>query len=206
MKKIYLVTILLIMTVGLAGCGKIKADPENGQPTAEAAAEVPSDSPSLPAASDTPEPKEPSVEKMTADVGYADSEREVAVLGMKEYKKLESKIYTDKPKKGKRFLVLFLKVRNRGYKDDYINVGNLKTELDGKGIETSVLVNQPENYPTLFQSVPGGTDISGFIVWEVPKKWNKLHISYSGWEYSSSVILDIDLTRKNLAAPPKYDS
>lgn len=194
------------MTVGLAGCGKIKTNPENGQPTAEAAVEAPSGSPSFPAASDTPEPKEPSVEKMTADVGYADSEREVAVLGMKEYKKLKSKIYTDKPKKGKKFLVLFLKVRNRGYKDDYINVGNLKTELDGKGIETSVLVNQPENYPTLFQSVPGGTDISGFIVWEVPKKWNKLHISYSGWEYSSSVILDINLTRKNLAEPPKYDS
>ena len=194
------------MTVGLAGCGKIKTNPENGQPTAEAAVEAPSGSPSFPAASDTPEPKEPSVEKMTADVGYADSEREVAVLGMKEYKKLKSKIYTDKPKKGKKFLVLFLKVRNRGYKDDYINVGNLKTELDGKGIETSVLVNQPENYPTLFQSVPSGTDISGFIVWEVPKKWNKLHISYSGWEYSSSVILDINLTRKNLADPPKYDS
>lgn len=206
MKKIYLVTILLVMTVGLAGCGKIKTNPENGQPTAEAAVEAPSGSPSFPAASDTPKPKEPSVEKMTADVGYADSEREVAVLGMKEYKKLKSKIYTDKPKKGKKFLVLFLKVRNRGYKDDYINVGNLKTELDGKGIETSVLVNQPENYPTLFQSVPGGTDISGFIVWEVPKKWNKLHISYSGWEYSSSVILDIDLTHKNLAEPPEYDS
>ena len=206
MKKIYLITILLMMTIGLAGCGKLKTNTAEGQPTAETITGTPSDSPSVSAVPEPVESREPSHEKMTADVGYADSEREVAVLGMKEYKKLKSKIYTDKPKKGKKFLVLFLKVRNRGYKDDYINVGNLKTELDGKGIETSVLVNQPENYPTLFQSVPSGTDISGFIVWEVPKKWKKLHISYSGWEYSSSVILDINLTRKNLAEPPKYDS
>lgn len=204
MKKTLFMLVSCITLLSLAGCGKIENNGQDAQTVSAMPAETAQadSNPEVTAASSA----EPVHETLTADVGYADPEREIAILGLKEYKKLKSDVYTDKPKKGKKFLVLFMKIRNRSYKEEYINVSNLSAKLDGEEIETGVLVNQPKNYPTLFQSIPSETDTAGFIVWEVPGNWKKLQVSYDGWKYSDNVILNMEFTPEDLSAPPKFDN
>lgn len=194
----------------MAGCGKIETDSPDMQTTSKisvetAPSDIIQDDAGTPTEAAATASAEPIVEKLTTEIGYADPEREIAILGLKEYKKLKSDIYIDKPHKGKKFLVLFLKIRNRSYKDEYINVNNLTAKLDGNETETGMLVNQPKNYPTLFRSIPSETDTAGFVVWEVPQNWKKLQVSYDGWKYSDNIILDMEFTPEDLSEPPKFN-
>jgi len=152
----------------------------------------------------TPLPS-PDTHEISPSEDYKDSEREVTILGLKEYKKLKSKRYTDKAKKGKKFLVLFLSVRNNTDEKEYFHVDFLHAKIDGKEKENTVLLNEPEGYPTMFSNIMPQSHFGGFIVWEVPENWKKLEVSYEGWRDSDGLILNSTLTKKDLKDPKKYD-
>lgn len=141
---------------------------------------------------------------ITSDKGYSDSNQEISVLGVKEYKKLKSKNYTDRAKKGKKFLVLFLKIRNRTSQKIYFNVNYLSAIIDGKEIKNTVLFNEPEGYPTIFSNISADSYYGGFIVWEVPKDWRKLEFTYTGWKDINGLNLTGIITSKDLSEPEKY--
>lgn len=44
--------------------------------------------------------------------------------------------------------------------------------------EGIVLYHSPENYKTIFQNIDAGDFGEGFIVWEVPKKWKKMTVTF----------------------------
>jgi len=155
-------------------------------------------------ASQDPETPSPTTGVITTKQGYSDSEREVSILGLKEYKKLKSDKYTDKAKEGKKFLVLFLKVRNRTNEKIYFNVNYLSAKVDGKETENTVLFNEPEGYPTIFSNIAPDSYYGGFIVWEVPTGWNKLEITYEGWRDSNGLTLNSTLSKKDLSEPEEY--
>ncbi|MCI9080288.1 MAG: DUF4352 domain-containing protein [Lachnospiraceae bacterium] len=110
--------------------------------------------------------------------------RLVKILGLKEYKELKDKNYTDKAKKGKEFLVLFLSIRNDSSEDDYINYNYISAKVDGKKIEHTFLVYEPKGYSTIFTHIPAGKSIGGFIVWEVPSNWEKLEFVYNANDFN----------------------
>ena len=134
---------------------------------------------------------------------YSDSERTVSILGLQEYKKLKTEKYTDKASKGKKYLVLFLKVYNKGKDKNYFNVNYLSAKVDGKEIENTFLFNEPEGYQTIFANIAGSSTAEGFIVWEVPEKWKKMEVTYAGWRDSDGLTLDAKLTKKDLKNPGK---
>ena len=222
-KQHYFISVLLIGSLLLSGCGKIDdgadatASPsvstesnannsgnsqsadkpgETGQPQAD---ENSGDTNNQ--IIETPTPKSATVSRKKA---YSDSERTVSILGLQEYKKIKTDKYTDKAPKGKKYLVLFLEVYNKGKEKDYSNVNYLTAKVDGKDIENTFLFNEPEGYPTIFANIAGGGTAEGFIVWEVPEKWKKLNVTYEGWRDIDGLTLDAKLTKKDLKKPEKY--
>ncbi len=147
----------------------------------------------------------PDTHEISPSEDYKDGEREVTILGLKEYKKLKSERYTDKAKKGKKFLVLFLSVRNRTDEKVYFHVDYLHAKINGKETENTVLLNEPEGYPTMFDNIMPQSHFGGFIVWEVPENWKKLEVTYEGWRDSDGLILNSTLTKDDLKDPKKYD-
>lgn len=144
--------------------------------------------------------------ELSASQQYSDINRTIKVLGLKEYKKLKSKKYTDKALKGKKFLVLFLSIRNNSNEDDYINYNYISAKIDGIETEHTAIFNNPQNYPTIFDTIKSGKNAAGFIVWEVPSGWKKLELTYSGWKDINNVKLEAAFTPEDLSDPVIYNA
>lgn len=80
----------------------------------------------------------------------------------------------------------------------------MAAKADGRELENTVLVNQPEGYPTIFTNIEPDMSQKGFVVWEVPKKWKKFEFTYTGWKGSDGLTLDASFSKKDLKAPKKY--
>lgn len=214
MKKSRLfIAIALTFSITITGCGKIDNDTNNSSTeqsskvvTNNTTSENNSKTTNKNNTSDevivTPEPIEAT---LAPDAEYKDAEREVSILGLKEYEKLKGDKYKDKASKGKKYLVLFLEINNRSKKKDYINVNYLTAKVDGKKIENTYLLNDPMGYSTIFTNINAGKTAAGFIVWEVPQNWKKLKINYDGWKGSSGLTIKCTLTNKDLKNPEKYN-
>lgn len=158
---------------------------------------------------DTHVPEETPVTKkaaVSASMPYSDTNRSVTFLGLKEYKKIKGETYTDTPQKNKKYLVLFLSIKNNSNEENYINYNYFKAKLDGKEIEHTFLLNDPKGYPTIFTHLQSGGNIAGFIAWEVPNKWKKLEITYNGWKDTDNISLDGSFTPGDLSDPLIYNS
>lgn len=218
-----LLALLLAGSIFLTGCGK--GETSNDRSTASSVPSGSADASSVTrnmesnpgntssandeeTASDSPsqtsETPVPTAGVITPEQGYSDSDREISIVGLKEYKKIKTDKYTDKAGKGKRYLVLFLKVHNRTNEKVYFNVNYLSGKVDDKKIENTVLFNEPEEYPTIFSNIAADSYYGGFIVWEVPKDWKKLEVTYEGWRDSNGLTLNSALTKKDLTEPEKY--
>lgn len=200
-RKHLFISILLISSILITGCGKIEGkvekNPEAAQNTTQAGEDVlPTESVAA-----TPTPTEAT---FSMKQGYGDANREISILGLKEYKKLKGEKYTDKAQDGMKYLVLFLKLRNRSVNKDYFHVDYLSAKVDGKDIENTFLLNEPEGYPTIFTNIAANTTQSGFIVWEIPSDWKKLEVTYNGWQGSDGLSLHTTLTKADLKKPDKY--
>lgn len=145
-------------------------------------------------------------EKLSSSQDYSDAYRLVKFLGLKEYKILENDNYTDKAGKGKKFLVLFLSIRNDSLEEDYINYNYISAKVDGKKTSHTFLVNEPKSYPTIFTQIPAGESNAGFIVWEVPSGWKKLELTYNGWKDINNVKLEATFTPEDLSDPVIYNA
>ena len=212
MQKIYkILSVLFICCLFFTGCGKINTadissdSPKVTQNNSQESSPQEENAKQKESSEETPVVPEPTEGSLTVEEGYADVRHEISILGLKEYKKLKGESYTDKPKKGKKYLVLFLKIRNRRDEDEYFNVNYLTAKLDGHKVQNTYLVNQPEGYPTIFDHIEANTTAGGFIVWEVPSKWKNLEINYTGWKDSDGLTLSANLNKENLKEPQKYD-
>lgn len=151
---------------------------------------------------DTSQPTDVTV---TMDEFYGDTRYAMHLLGLKQYDELKGASFTDTPESGRKYLVLFLQIENRTEKEDYFNTELLEAKLDGEEIENTFLVNDPESYPTIFTSVPEESSISGFVVWKVPDEWQKLELTYRGWESQDHVIVHATLTPNEFKDPPMFE-
>lgn len=210
MKKRYRIfSMFLVIALLFTGCGNIKGNSSSDPKTASS--QKPSSKEDSNVNSDKKTSKKPAVETPVPTAGtfstkqsYSDGNREVSILGLKEYKKLKSDKFKDKAKAGKKFLVLFLNIQNETSEDVYFHVDYLSATLDGKKITNTVLFNDPEGYSTIFTTILAKSEQSGFIVWEVPKDWKKLKVTYKGWKDSDGLTLTSTLTPKDLSEPEKH--
>ena len=206
-KKKMLVGIVSVAMLLSAGCGQITTNNQTSDSKESSVAKNSSkaESTAQPTAS-VPETPVPTSGVFTTEQGYSDPNYEISILGLKEYKSIKTKKFTDTASKGKKYLVLFLKMRNRTNNTVYFNVNYLKAKLDGKKIKNTVLLNQPQNYPTMFSNIAADSYYGGFIVWEVPQNWKQLNIVYDGLKPSDGLSLKTTLTKKDLSNPEKYDA
>ena len=210
-KKI-MISLLLACSLTITGCGSIQSskDTKHSKQTSSSA-EANSDQNNTNSTSKnsketatpvvTPEPQEGTFSSSQA---YSDADRELTVLGFKQYKKLKTAKFTDKASSGKVYLVLFLKVRNNRSEDEYFNPNYLTAKVDGKDITNTYLLNAPEGYPTIFDTVKAQSSFGGFIVWEVPKNWKEFSVIYDGWKDIAGLSLKCDLTKKDFFKPEQY--
>jgi len=211
-KKHVFISMLLVGSMVFSGCGKINSPKETAPETTqasggeniapEAVQDSKEESTALPTekVAETPVPTDADI---SMKQGYGDANREIAVIGLKEYKQIKGKQYTDKAKKGNKYLVLFLKIHNRKNDKDYFHVDYLEANIDGKKIENTFLLNEPEGYQTIFTNISAETIQEGFIVWEVPEDWKKLEVTYNGWQGSDGVSLHARFGKKDLKDPKK---
>lgn len=220
-KKLYFLFLAVFLCISLPGCGKNNNEnitnensssgetrnPDNQQDeTTTSPASKETDMPDNEQTSEVTETIEPKAGQLSASQQYSDAYREVKFLGLKEYKKLKGDNYTDKAKKNKRFLVLFLSIRNTSNEKDYINPNYITAKIDGKEIEHTFLVNEPFSYPTIFTNIEPGRAIGGFIVWEVPKNWSKLEMEYSAWKNIDGLTLSAKFSPEDLSDPLMYNA
>lgn len=209
-KKYFFTGMLSIAMLTAAACGQ---NPAPDSATAEQNAADPeatdTTDTSQPNESNTAiEPEEPAIPSdvtVTMDEFYGDTRCAMHLLGLQEYEKLESEDFTDTPEEGFQYLVLFLQIENRTETEDYFNTELLEASLDGEEITNSFLVNEPENYSTIFTNIPAGNTVNGFIVWQVPKDWSTLALTYRGWEGSGGITVHALLTPDDLKTPPNID-
>ncbi len=231
-KRVFIAVLIISFCISAQGCGKISnqnnADNANNETQASTAPSTDvskepdnniqdketnkpdiTDSPDI---SDTPgdnvpaETTEPKSGKLSTNEQYSDAYRVVKFLGLKEYKTLKGDNYTDKADKNKKFLVLFLSIKNTSADNDYINPNYISAKVDGKNIEHTFLVNDPKSYPTLFTNIEAGKTIGGFIVWEVPNNWKKFQMEYSAWKNIDGLVLTAKFTPDDLKDPIIYNA
>ncbi len=179
-KNLHLYILITVICISISGCGKTGADNSNTYNLTEE----------------------------TPDLSSPDNiqNRLVTFLGLKEYKKIKGETFTDKPKKGNKYLVLFLSIKNNSYEENYINYNYFKSKIDGKNTEHTFLLNDPKNYPAIFTQINPGGHIAGFIAWEVPDAWNTLEITYNGWKDTDNISLTGSFTTKDLDDPVIYNA
>ena len=233
-KKWHISLLVLLFCINISGCGKtentnnankdstnvssnllensnssqdinIKETPGTDSSTNPKETIVPEPS-GLPKQTVPTEAPESEIHKLSFSQQYSDIYRSVKILGLKEYKKIKSEKYTDKAEKGKKFLVLFLSVKNDTNEEDYINYNYISTKVDGKKIEHTFLLNDPKGYPTIFSHVPANEGIGGFIVWEVPSAWKTLEFKYNGWKDINNISLEAKFTPDDLSDPVIYNA
>lgn len=194
-----LVSLLLIVSIVMTGCGSINSE-DKSKTDAQKLIEQEK------AKNNEENKTEPEIHttEITKDEKYNDGEHIVSFVGLKEYKKLKTDKYLDKPKKGKKYLVLFLECSNYAEELLYINTDNFISKIDGKEVEHTVVFNEPEGYPTLFRNYESGQKDFGFVVWEVSKDWKTLDITYTGLEYTNQNRFVMNLTKKDLKNPKQY--
>lgn len=162
--------------------------------------------PQLPSTEDiVPEAVTPTEKTFDSKTVYGDNNRYIEVLGLKEYASLGKENMKDTPGKGKEYLVLFLNIENRTENTDYINPYNISAKIDGKEVENTYLINDPEKYTTIFTNIEAEGSASGFIVWEVQKNWKKLDFTFDNWKDSDHVSLHATFTPKDLSDPKTYE-
>ncbi len=233
-KKLYITLLVLLLCINISGCGKTENINNSNKNSSDISSNVTENNNSsqnintketpstdnstileetiAPKFSELPEQvvptqsSEPERHKLSASQQYSDIYRAVKVLGLKEYKKIKSEKYIDKAKKGKKFLVLFLSVKNDTNKEDYINYNYISAKVDGKKIEHTFLLNDPKGYPTIFSHVPANEGIGGFIVWEVPSVWKTLEFEYNGWKDINNISLEAKFTKDDLSDPVIYNA
>lgn len=140
---------------------------------------------------------------------YNDNVYSIKTLGLKEYSSLRSKGYDtqkkigymDKPEQGKKYLVLFLSIKNTADEDVYFHPDYLSAKVDGTKIQNTFLYNDPENYKSIFKTIKANDYDEGFIVWEVPKDWKKLVMTYKGFELLGGKRLKLTITPQDLKDP-----
>lgn len=204
-RKDFFITILLIGSIFMTSCGKIEENKRNTssntvQPNTDTASSKETET-RLPETA----PPEPTSGTFSASEPYNDANHEVSILGLKEYKKVKGEKYTDKPQKGNKYLVLFLKLHNSSTEKDYFHADYLSAKLDGREIENTFLLNDPEGYSSIFTNVGADATIAGFIVWEVPSNWEKLDIQYTGWQGKDGLSLKSSFTKKDISDPEPLD-
>lgn len=198
LKKIFILFLSLACIFSLTACGTIQKTQKEKGTEVPASGSTTSETPSVTA--------KPYEAQITSQKGYRDDNHSIRILGLKEYKKLKGKHYTDKVPKGQRYLVLFLEVSNFKNVKDYFNVDNISATLDGKKITNTYLLNDPEGYRTIFDNIESKKTVAGFIAWKVPKNWKKLSLQYNGWKGSDNLDVTTKLTPKDLKNPEKYNS
>ena len=152
----------------------------------------------------TVEPEEPVIIEdvaFAADTPYGNAEHYMEIVGIKQYNRLESDLYTDVPADGNVFLVIFLSHENYTDSGEYFNPAYLSASVDGAEISTTTLVNDPEGFQTFFANLPGNSTYCGYLAWEVPIGWQNIDICYSGWEYRDSVDIHMSITPDGLFDP-----
>lgn len=135
---------------------------------------------------------------------YYDSDRQIKTLGLQIYKSIKGDSYTDKPKKGNVYLVLFLSVYNMGTEKIYFNPYQVVAKVDGKEYENTFLLNEPKNYKPIFTNVAPNETEEGFIVWEVPKNWENFVFEYHGFESEDGGTVKMQYTKDDIAEPYEY--
>lgn len=187
-------SLILCVSILLSGCGKISNNAnKNETSSSEKNTEEPTTQPIT-------------TIHLTPKKEYYDGQHRIKFMGMKEYKKVESEKFTDIPKKGKVYLIIFFECTNDSeYENLYINEANIASAIDDKKIEHTVIFNDPEGYPTLFRNIEPNTQDYGFVVWEVPENWKKMDLVYTGFEGTNQNKIKMSFSKEDLVDPPKYE-
>lgn len=86
--------------------------------------------------------------------------------------------FTNTPKDGKKYLVLFFDVENVSSKDQYVNYLYIKGYEDGYDINLSMLLGDVDGYSALTGDLAAGKKMRGYLAYEVNENWKEFELTY----------------------------
>ncbi len=122
------------------------------------------------------------------------NEWKITLESAKVYDEIADEYYSDVPKDGKKYLVLFFEVENISDKDSFFNYYYLESYLDGYGTTSVLTINKPEGYDDLTGDVASGKKMKGCLKYEVNSDWEELEVSYKEWVGNSDKIATFVVT------------
>lgn len=197
MKRKTFVLCFIISTIFLCSCSQQNSLEEKKE-ISETSENNASDIVNLPQDTDT---EQAVTVELTREEPAGDGDYYIALMGLQQYASFSGDTFTDQPKDDSEYLILYLKLGNFGDEPDYFNPQNFKAVLDGKEIKHTYLMNEPDEYTTAFTTIEERSGIYGYVVWEVPKQWGKLDITYTGWEHTNQVVIHSSFTSEDLFGP-----
>lgn len=141
---------------------------------------------------------------VTKDIPMENRGLLLEVIGSAVYDKIEGEDFIDIPSEGKKYLILYLSIKNTSGKDEYFNYNNIVAKLDREDITDTFLLNNPLKYTTIKTYLINGMITQGYLVWEVPENWEKLEVTYTGWKESLYTEPTIVVTPEDLEEPEEY--
>lgn len=122
------------------------------------------------------------------------NEWKITLESAKIYDEIADEYYSDAPKDGKKYLVLFFEVENISDKDSFFNYYYLESYLDGYSTTSVLTINNPEGYGELTGDVAAGKKMKGCLKYEVESGWKELEVSYKEWIGTSDKIATFVVT------------
>ena len=207
MKKRAVYTLLLISSMVLfCACGDTKNDSTDKNVTvvqesneADASTEVQDDTTNT--SENTETPSEIQTYTISGEEPAGDGEFYIRPMGLQQYDSFEGETFTDTPSEGKKYLVLYLDIRNNGEESFYFNPECFTATLDGESISSTYLMNDPKDYLPAFHTIEPGEEFYGYIVWEVPEDWKELKYNYTGWKITNNAIIEGTYGMDDLSDP-----
>lgn len=96
---------------------------------------------------------------------------------------------------------MFLDVWNKDKEKLFFHPDYLTAKVGGQEIKNTFLYHSPEGYQTIFRDIEGNDHEEGFIVWEVPKDWQKMAVTFKEFELLGGKRLKLTVTKKDLKDP-----
>ncbi|MCM1235422.1 MAG: DUF4352 domain-containing protein [Ruminococcus flavefaciens] len=162
----------------LSGCGKAAPNPDRNH-IYSATELMESEMAAGPHWQDMPETEIPAETKdVTADMPYLSLTTEFEITGFQKYDSIRGETGKDTPADGNCYLVIFLSIKNLSMENVYIHPDQINASIDGTEVDNTFLLNDPEGYRSVLDTISPGDTRQGYVVFEAPSDWKHLELCF----------------------------
>lgn len=138
------------------------------------------------------------VKKATIGEFVSSDDLKITLTSVKLYDEIKGEYLSEKPDKGKKYLVLFLQAENLSSEDKEINLFYYDAYVDDKSIDNETLMSDVNGEKYFSGDIASGKKLSGFVAYEVSDGWEKFEFTYKDGILSDSTKYSFEFTSSQI--------